>query len=526
MRNLMAVTIKKIKLINFKRFKNYTIEPNRRINILVGDNEVGKSSVLEAIDLVAGGNIRRVEAIGLDRLINIDAVKEFSVGDRTFDTLPTLRIELYLDLAKPDPFMNGKNNTDRFTCDGIRLVCAPNPDYRTEITEALTAHSDYFPYDYYSIRFSTFADEGYTGYKKKLRVALIDSVNMSSEHATNDFVRRMYMQYTETDKKERAQHKSEYRLLRNNFRTHSLSSLNERVPAKKKYSFGLKNGNSTELESNLMIYEDEIGIDSKGTGRQVFIKTDFALERSGENIDAILIEEPENHLSPVNLRKLVQRVAETQSGQIFITTHNSLISTRLELQNLLIMHVNGEDKPITLKDLRNETAKYFMKTPPAGIIEYALAEKVLLVEGPSEYMLLERFYQSVTGHTPEDENVHIIDVRGLSFLRYLEIAKLIGSKVAVITDNDGDFQTHCVDKYLAYAGDNNIEVFYDNDNTKLTFEIILYRDNAELSNSLFKNDAQNFMLKNKTEAAYMLLSQNQPITVPNYIKRAIEWIRK
>ncbi len=42
--------------------------------------------------------------------------------------------------------MNGKNNTDGVTCDGIRLVCAPNPDYRTEITEALSAYPDYFPY--------------------------------------------------------------------------------------------------------------------------------------------------------------------------------------------------------------------------------------------------------------------------------------------------------------------------------------------------------------------------------------------
>ena len=60
-----------------------------------------------------------------------------------------------------------------------------------------------------------------------------------------------------------------------------------------------------DLEGNLMIYEDEIGIDSKGTGRQIFVKTDFALERSGENVDVILIEEPENHLSHINLRKLI-----------------------------------------------------------------------------------------------------------------------------------------------------------------------------------------------------------------------------
>ena len=91
-----------------------------------------------------------------------------------------LRIELYLS-GQFDHTMNGKNNLDGVVCDGIRLVCAPNSDYRTEIMEILTNHPDYFPYDYYTIRFSTFADEGYTGYKKKLRIALIDSTNMNSE---------------------------------------------------------------------------------------------------------------------------------------------------------------------------------------------------------------------------------------------------------------------------------------------------------------------------------------------------------
>ena len=522
----MATTIKKIRLINFKRFQNYVIEPNERINILVGDNEVGKSSILEAIDLVGCGSIRNIESIGLDKLLNIEAVFEFNKGPRVFDNLPILRIELYLTLDHPDPCMNGKNNTEEVKCDGIRLVCAPNPDYRTEITEILSSHSDFFPYDYYSIHFSTFADEGYTGYKKKLRVTMIDSVNMNSEYATTDFVRRMYMQYTEAYIKERAQHKSEYRLLRQSFCENSLNSLNARVPAEKKYAFGLKSGNAMVLENDLMIYEDNIGIDSKGTGRQVFVKTDFALERAGDNVDVILIEEPENHLSPINLRKLVQRVSEAQSGQLFITTHNSMISTRLELKNLLIMHANGENKPITLKDLSSDTAKYFMKAPSASIIEYALAYKVVLVEGPSEYMLLEKFYLSVTGCTPEDDNVLIIDIRGLSFLRYLEIATLVGSKVAVITDNDKDYQKHCVDKYRAFEKCSNINIFYDTDNTKPTFEIILYSENVALCNSLYGADAQLFMLNNKTEAAYKLLSQENAISVPCYIKRAIEWIRK
>ena len=521
----MATVIKKIKLINYKRFRNYVIEPNSRINILVGDNEVGKSSILDAISLAASGNVRRVEMMGLDRLINTDAIKEFNKGVRSFDNLPILRIELYLS-GDFDHTMNGKNNTDGITCDGVRLVCAPNPDYRIEIAEALSVHPDYFPYDYYSVRFSTFADEGYSGYKKKIRCVLIDSSNMNSEYATAEFVRRMYLQYTESDIKERAIHKSQYRLMRNSFQSESLKSLNESVPAYKNYTFGLKGGNSLDLKEDLMIFEDEVGIDSKGTGRLIFVKTDFALERSGENVDVVMIEEPENHLSHINLRKLVQRVADTRGGQLFITTHNSLISTRLEINNLLIMHEKNENKPITLKDLSNETAKYFMKTPPASIVEFSLSRKTILVEGPSEYMLLDRFYESVAGHSPEEDDVHIIDVRGLSFKRYLEIAKQTGSKVAVITDNDGDYQKNCVNKYETFALDSNLQVFFHNNNDQRTFEVVLYTYNTSLCDELFGDAAQDYMLKNKSEAAYSLLSQNRGIIVPNYIKRAIDWIRE
>ena len=73
----MAAIIKKIRLINFKRFKDYVIEPNKRINVFIGDNEAGKSSILEAIALVSNGNVGRVESIGLDRLFNMDVITEF-----------------------------------------------------------------------------------------------------------------------------------------------------------------------------------------------------------------------------------------------------------------------------------------------------------------------------------------------------------------------------------------------------------------------------------------------------------------
>lgn len=186
----MSIFITKIKLYNFRRFREFVIEPNTKNNILIGDNESGKSTILEAIDLVSGGNNRRVEAIGLDNLLNIEAVTEFINSDRCYADLPKLRVELYLSGAS-DPSVNGENNSDKIECDGIKLVCEPNEDYKTEITFAMDAQSDYFPYEYYSIRFSTFADQVYTGYKRKLRCSMVNSDNMDSEYA-NSIVKLHY----------------------------------------------------------------------------------------------------------------------------------------------------------------------------------------------------------------------------------------------------------------------------------------------------------------------------------------------
>lgn len=521
----MSAIISKIRLVNFKRFRDFTIIPKNRMNVLVGDNEVGKSSILEAIDLVTSGSVRKVESIGIDKLLNVEAVQQFQSGERIFKNLPKLTIELYLS-GNFDHTMNGKNNTSGIICDGIRLICAPNEDYRSEISESLNAQGDYFPYDYYSIRFSTFADEGYSGYKKKVKCVLIDSSSMNTEYANNDFIKRMYNQFTESNIKERALHRSKYRILKNSFSSDTLKELNERIPADKAYAFGLKVGSSLNLENDLMIYENGVGIDSKGTGKQVFVKTDFALERAGENVDIVLIEEPENHLSHTNLRKLIQIVADAQGGQIFVTTHSSLISTRLELNNLLILHHNSDGQPTYLNDLDDETTRFFQKAPVANIVEFALSSRVILVEGPAEYMLFEKFYKKITEHKPDIDNVHIMDVHGLSFKRYLEISKILHQKVAVVTDNDHDVKRNCKVKYAAFDTCENIQIFYECDETKNTFEKVLYADNKLLLDRVFGVDAERYMLSNKTDAAYALLSDDCDLTVPNYISEAIEWIKE
>ena len=88
--------IKKIKLLNFKRFQDITIEFDPSLNLLIGDNEAGKSSVLSAIDIVLSGSKSKIETIGIENLFNVNVVNEFLVSDKRYQNLPIIYVEVYL----------------------------------------------------------------------------------------------------------------------------------------------------------------------------------------------------------------------------------------------------------------------------------------------------------------------------------------------------------------------------------------------------------------------------------------------
>lgn len=48
--------IKKVKIQNFKCYREFEIELNDGLNIVVGNNDAGKSTILEAINLAPNCN--------------------------------------------------------------------------------------------------------------------------------------------------------------------------------------------------------------------------------------------------------------------------------------------------------------------------------------------------------------------------------------------------------------------------------------------------------------------------------------
>ena len=267
-------TIKRIILSNFKRFKNFDLELNNKLNILVGDNEAGKSSVLLALDLALSGSRSKIETMGLETLFNNEVVSTFLAGTKKINDLPTLFVEIYLS-EQGNAELNGRNNSKSIVCDGLRLDCEPIDEYSKEIGEVLKDEHPNFPFEYYAIKFTTFAGQPFSGFKKPLKHLVIDSSLINNDYATREYTRSIYG--ANATVLERNRNENLYRKSKAVFKKNVLDDLNKKLDT---YKFSVRTNPKSNLETDLVIIEDDIPIENKGKGRQCFIKTEFALRKN------------------------------------------------------------------------------------------------------------------------------------------------------------------------------------------------------------------------------------------------------
>lgn len=519
------IKITKFKLHNFKRFQDLTIEIDPKMNIFIGDNESGKSSILQAIDLVARGSRNRIDEIGLERLFNADAISAFMAGNRSLNDIPKMFAELYFD-NQIDESLEGRNNSEKSNCCGIKMVCEYNTQYSQQISQILANPEATFPLEFYTVTFDTFSGEPYNAYTKKLKSLFIDNSQIGSPYAMREYVREIYR--SQLNEVQRVGTKHSYHQSKVNFQHDVLSAYNANIAP---FTFAVRESSDDNIETDVTLVENNVPIENKGAGMQCFIKTDLSLKRASNGIDVILIEEPENHLSYTKVLELIDKIRGDENRQIFITTHSDLIATRLNLKKCIML--NSLDFNVVKLDMLNDdTADFFMKAPDNNMLQFVLSKKTILVEGDAEFILMEALYNLTKGKPLEKSGIGVIAVDGKCFKRYLEIAKVLGNKVVVITDNDKDYDVNIRDSYKDYIDNQfpNIKVYSDRDNNRYMFEVCIYNDNKAICDNVFtsplrRTSIQDYMLRNKAEAAFTLLKKHSnTIVVPQYIQDAIRWI--
>lgn len=533
--------IEKIKIKNYRKLRSVVFEPNDKVNIVVGDNESGKSTLLEAVLLALTGRInsRSAQEELNPYWFNQEVVKEFFEKRKTENLAsPTIEIEIFFKDKPELQRLSGANNSDSPTrsCPGIYFSVAPDPQDAEELNKYFEDQkTDLIPVEYYQIEWRAFSDERQLFSRpKEIKVAAVDSRTLNSTSGIDYQLRQILTQYL--DKDDKTAISLAFRQLKSDMTTRHLGDLNEKlkeiggVIADENVSLGMDQSARGAWDLNVVPHVASIPFGMSGLGQQASIKTEIALARSGDqNAGIVMIEEPENHMSHTKLNKLLESIADIaghNDQQLFITTHSSFVLNRLGLDYLAIMHNGGID---SITSLPTSTVSYFRKLPGYDTLRIILARKVVLVEGPSDEIVFERLYKDKYKKRPIEDEIDVISMRGLARKNCLAIASKAEKPCALITDNDGRGEEVIAAELndLLEEGLRELYVGTDGEGDTLEPQLIAANDETTLMTMLGLRQGTNvstWMKNNKTEAAIRIADSASELNPPSYIDAAIEFI--
>lgn len=546
--------IDKLRVFNFKCFKGvFEISFDEGMNLLVGDNEAGKSTILEAIHLVLTGYYqgRPIGSELSQYLFNNEVVEEYlqSLRSKTPQEPPIIKIEIYLSGTNEEiAEYKGDDNLMEDDFSGFSLTIGLDEEMRNIYNAYIkSSNVNSLPIEYYKITWSSFArDTALILRNIPVKSVLIDTSSYRNVYSSDPYITKIILNKL-TDEQE-VEVSQAHRSLREQFKDAAIiKEINTSLQSSelgligKQIELSIDLGSRNAWESSLSAEVNQIPLQYMGKGLQQRIKISVALSKQkAEKAEVILIEEPENHLSHTNLNSLLESMEKhLVDKQVICSTHSSFVANKLGLTKIRMI---DNRRVVTFSEINQETTHFFQKVAGYDTLRFVLCKRAILVEGASDELIVQRAYLDKHGKLPIQDGIEVISV-GTAFMRFIEIAEKISKDTVVIIDNDGDLNA-LESKYEPYLGTNEkdfIRICYCHEvftgNLKIgekdfnynTLEPLIVKENGLIKmNSILgknyktENDLHKYMRANKTDVALKIFSTTENVDFPEYIKNAVE----
>ncbi|WP_045494311.1 ATP-dependent nuclease [Vibrio hyugaensis] len=295
--------------------------------------------------------------------------------------------------------------------------------------------------------------------------------------------------------------------------------------------------NLKNILSNITLKYGNEFLYQKGLGQRnlIYILILFAYYKScGDTFNLCCIEEPEAHLSVNNLRLVRDFIEKSSSNsgslvQTIISTHNPSIINKLKLSNVLAF--TGE-KAISLSDTPTKLVDYLRKRPNFDILKLLFANKVILVEGPTEEMLISTYLSK----QPALNDIDIIPIGQRGYATFLDIWLALNKdnqnkKIGVVRDYDNSDAAKA--KHDAYDTAHANVTVRTTTNYTLEIDLVEAEDNLALLNDLFEMEGDldavsKHMINGKTarmlDVCDAMVDEENPLDIklPAHIAEVIE----
>lgn len=184
---------------------------------------------------------------------------------------------------------------------------------------------------------------------------------------------------------------------------------------------------------------DNVGL---GTMNRLYMATELLhLKKEWEGLKLCLIEELEAHLHPQSQMKVIETLLNEKDVQFILTTHSPNLASKVDVDKLIICN-GGDVFPLTkgsthLKDQDYIYLQQFLDVTKSNLF---FAKGVIIVEGWAEEIILPVIAKQL-GYDLTKYEVSIINVGSTAYLNFAKIflrtdRKVINIPVSIITDLD------------------------------------------------------------------------------------------
>jgi len=242
-------------------------------------------------------------------------------------------------------------------------------------------------------------------------------------------------------------------------------------------------------DGRVCLHDGEIPLRMKGKGtkRLLSMAIQTVLARKG---GITIIDEIEQGLEPDRVRHIIRSLKKENKGQVFITTHSSEVITELEVNNLIIVSINGG---VVSGQSPHQNFQNIIRACPEAVY----AKKVIVCEGKTEIGIcraLDTFrIKEKDGKSLSLKDCIYVLGDGDNFTERAIKLKQLGFNVSVLCDSDKDGELKITKSELIKMG---IKIFdWENNNSieeqvfqDLSWEavkkIILYKENETSEHSI------------------------------------------
>ncbi len=463
--------LEKVKIWNFRKYGSsgdngenpgVVVPFHKHFNLLIGENDAGKTAIIDAIKIVMGTS----------------SDDSYKITDEDFhiDNDGNISKEIKIECI----FKELTEEEAGIFLDWLTFDSANNYELKVRMVATKTEH------DYLGERIEKSIKAGDENFDKRLEGVAKDLIKATYlkplRDAENELKPGYRSRLAQILKNHQAFRKKDEKDL------HTLEEIIGEANSKVKEYFDEAYDNNKTIKSDLMNYLEKffhtpigdeqvynpsfnvvqaklndilkrlsLDLDKKPSGlgslNLLFIATELLLYNEGQDIGTklTLIEEIEAHLHPqaqLRLIKYLQNRSNKESvkGQFILTTHSTALAASVSLKHLILLN-NGIAYPMGPKYTKLDESDYkflerFLDSTKSNLF---FAKGVIFVEGDAENLILPTIAEAL-GRPLHSYGVSIVNIRNTAFKRYAKIYyrsdewlkafKPLGIPVSIVTDVD------------------------------------------------------------------------------------------